>query len=284
VTEVERGLAHYERGEYERALEVLRPLALGGDREAQYHVAEIFALGKGRAADYAEAVAWYRRSAELGHADAQRSLAEMLFRGLGAERDLSQATHWYHKAAEQGQASAQFMLGMIHEQFVVEERTAFSDATGQRYVLDFAEEAAPSPEEPDLLRAVEWYRRAAEQGHLKAQKRLAALYTLGLGIIAQDSREAIRWARAAAEQGDADAQFQLGALYRLGEGAPDEDQSEEAERWIERAAAQGQKAALRARKRGRRRRAFEGGLERFALPITVAYWGGGLLYAILSLL
>ena len=85
--------------------------------------------------------------------------------------------------------------------------------------------------------AVEWYRRAAEQGHTIAQYDLSWMYQHGRGV-SQNSSEAAQWCRRAAEQGYADAQNTLGWRYQYvrGVGAQNYD---EAIRWYRRAAEQG---------------------------------------------
>jgi len=65
--------------------------------------------------------------------------------------------------------------------------------------------------------AVKWYRRAAEQGNDRAQYSLGLMYINGQGI-QQDHKKAMKWFRKAAEQGFASAQFDLGIMYHNGEG------------------------------------------------------------------
>jgi uncharacterized protein len=69
----------------------------------------------------------------------------------------------------------------------------------------------------DYAEAVKWYRRAAEQGHARAQHNLGAMYFNGRGVL-QDCVEAEKWRRRAAEQGFAEAQMSLAGAYATGEG------------------------------------------------------------------
>jgi TPR repeat protein len=82
--------------------------------------------------------------------------------------------------------------------------------------------------------AAEWYRKAAEQGSVAGELRLAAVYRDGRGV-AQDRSQAADWYRKAAEQGDVFAQATLGALYSMGQGVPQSDV--EAYYWLALAAA-----------------------------------------------
>ena len=63
----------------------------------------------------------------------------------------------------------------------------------------------------DHEEAVQWYRRAAEEGQERGQYRLGLMYENGRGV-RRDRVEAVRWYRLAAEQGDADAQEALDRL------------------------------------------------------------------------
>ncbi|MDR0234005.1 MAG: SEL1-like repeat protein [Zoogloeaceae bacterium] len=81
--------------------------------------------------------------------------------------------------------------------------------------------------------AVKWYRRAAEQGNADAQRSLGEMYEQGRGV-AQDEAEAVKWYREAAEQGDDNAQYNLGLMYRDGRGVA--RNNAEAVKWFRRAA------------------------------------------------
>jgi hypothetical protein len=67
--------------------------------------------------------------------------------------------------------------------------------------------------------AVQWYRRAADQGDAVAQFNLGVRYDNGQGV-PQNYEEAARWYRLAAQQGQARAQSNLGVLYANGQGVP----------------------------------------------------------------
>ena len=64
--------------------------------------------------DDAEAVKWFRKSAEQDYAMAQYNLGVMYSVGNGVPEDDVEAMKWVRKAAEQGDASAQKGLGIIY--------------------------------------------------------------------------------------------------------------------------------------------------------------------------
>jgi TPR repeat protein len=69
--------------------------------------------------------------------------------------------------------------------------------------------------EQDSAQVLDWYRKAAEQGHAGAQFNLGLIYARGLGV-KQDDAQAVYWYRKAAEQGHAGAQLNLGLMYEFG--------------------------------------------------------------------
>ena len=85
--------------------------------------------------------------------------------------------------------------------------------------------------------AVEWYRKAAEQGLASAQCNLGLCLEDGRGV-AKDERRAVEWYRKAAEQGYAKAQYSLGACFACGRGVAKSDDRLSME-WYRKAAEQG---------------------------------------------
>ena len=71
----------------------------------------------------------------------------------------------------------------------------------------------------DDVEAVKWYKKAAEQGDVKAQYCLGFCYAQGQGVD-KDNTLAAKWSQRAADQGEAASQFILGVLYSQGECVP----------------------------------------------------------------
>lgn len=117
-------------------------------------------------------------------ADAGLVVADALI----AEGDFAAALEALLPFAYQGVAEAQYKVGVIYDY-------------GRGHGV--AE---------DPFEAVKWYRKAAERGHARAQRNLAAAYDAGRGVEA-DAEAAARWYRAAALQNDSFAQYSLGLMY-----------------------------------------------------------------------
>jgi TPR repeat protein len=69
----------------------------------------------------------------------------------------------------------------------------------------------------DFTLAAQWWKRAADQGHARAQCSLGICYANGDGVVKDDTRAAQLY-QLAAEQGHALAQHQFGICHRDGKG------------------------------------------------------------------
>jgi TPR repeat protein len=168
------------RGDFETAISVLRPLAEGGNREAQYELG-FLALTECDLISGHEAFSLFLNAAEDGHVEAMYHLAT--FPDFISERFTSPLSdedtwQWLLRAAEGGCIQAQRDAGA-------------SLATG-----DWREGRVPQ----DLPAAVAWYRRAAEAGHADAQYNLASMLAEGEGCD-RDLPAAREWLRRAVAGG-----------------------------------------------------------------------------------
>ncbi len=71
------GETAYDKGDYQRALDLWLPPARAGVAAAEYNVATLLRLGRGGAPDYAGAAQWYLKAAEQGHLRSQVNLGRM---------------------------------------------------------------------------------------------------------------------------------------------------------------------------------------------------------------
>lgn len=72
----------------------------------------------------------------------------------------------------------------------------------------------------DDKEALQWFRKAAEQGHIRAQALVGAWYSDGAFGTPKDRVEGAKWYLRAAKQGDQFSQFYLGLAYFEGRGVP----------------------------------------------------------------
>ena len=165
--------AAHERGDFETAFRLMKPLAEQGNAKAQYNLGVMYHNGEGVQQDHAEAAKWYRKAAEQGIADAHYNLGVMYHEGDGVTQDHAEAAKWFRKAAEKGYARAQYNLGVMYRKG----------------------EGVPQ----DNTETMKWYRRAAEQGIADAQYFLGVMYDKGEGV-PQDRVQSYMWYTLAASR------------------------------------------------------------------------------------
>jgi len=155
--------------------------------------------------------------------------ALLLFAALPARQpaaDVTRALDAARVRAETGDPVAQFSLGA----YLYYGSTQTTDAV--EWIRKAAQQGFPPAEHQfgqlhefgfgvphDQRVALEWYRKAADHGSAPAQRAVGEFYLKGRGV-APDAAEAARWFRRAADRDDLRAQFQLGQLYFDGNGVP----------------------------------------------------------------
>ncbi|WP_262773180.1 tetratricopeptide repeat protein [Acinetobacter bereziniae] len=88
--------------------------------------------------------------------------------------------------------------------------------------------------------AAKWYQKSAEQGDANAQRNLALMNLYGDGIT-KNEKQAFQWMLKSAEQGDEDAQNSVGQMYLEGKGVAVNVTL--AMQWLKRSEAQGNRYA-----------------------------------------
>jgi HJR/Mrr/RecB family endonuclease len=110
-----------------------------------------------------------RVEAEKGDAKAQYNLGVLYYYGNGVAQDHKVAEQWFCKAAAQGHTLAQDRLRKAAEQGSAPAQYSLGEM--YYYGRGVAEDEVP---------AVQWYRKAAGQGHSLAQARLREMATKGI--------------------------------------------------------------------------------------------------------
>ncbi|NQT27962.1 sel1 repeat family protein [candidate division KSB1 bacterium] len=197
------GIEAYNQMQYEKAWEILGPLAEKGDAKAQLWVGILYLMGKGVPVNFSLGYKWLLRAESVYYTETGRliewvesrmteediaSIRIFAYDDLADDHNIS----WLCQAAMDGDADAQYHIGKI-----------FSNPKWK----------------PDYLRAAVWFGRAADQGHVDAQFWLGLLYDAGLGLT-ENNRAARCWYKIAADQGHKDALVMLGSIYLQGNGVP----------------------------------------------------------------
>ena len=250
---LERGIAHYEKKAYSKALKLLLPLAEKGYARAQLYVGDCYANGNGVVMDTEEAVKWYRAAADQELPDAQHRLFVCYRDGIGVKCDLKTAVKFCRKAAEAENDEAMFDMGLLYANGKGVEENAKSAFKwfrkgaehgfplalyqfGNCYKVGYGVEKDEDEAAKWQNKAVSAWRTSAEAGESYSMILLGLLYQEG-DVVETDKEEAVKWFRRAAEQGDVLAQFLLAVCYYKGVGV--EEDMEESARWMLKSAEQG---------------------------------------------
>jgi TPR repeat protein len=167
----------------ERALELvpeLTQLAVDGLADAQYILGVIH---KCVTDNEAEAIHLLELASRQGHCEALRLLGYCYQQGEGVEANPTRAAELYRRAADCGDKIAQFNLGLF-----------------------YAEGLGGLARDVDL--AIQWYRKAADQGLVEAFQPLAEALAYR-NRDKKDAREAIERLTVAADAGPEDTEYRL---------------------------------------------------------------------------
>lgn len=97
----------HAQGNFERALQVLLPLAeASNDPYAQYYLGIMYANGQGVEKDLSAAGRWFKSAAEQGLPQAQFRLGDIYAQGQGVTRNLGSAYAWFSVASQAGHSQA----------------------------------------------------------------------------------------------------------------------------------------------------------------------------------
>ena len=229
-----------------------------GFPRAMLFIGTLYVKGVGVPADGQKAAEWLQQAADLGDASAQFNLALLYSKGDLIARNWDKAIPLAEQAAAQGHEKAQQLLKNLHEgerdDWMNEGVSAYKAGDFQKAAFLFRQAAAAGSVpatfnlalcyengegvRQDRAKALEWYEKAAEQGHARAQCCAGVLYENGGdGEIEINPEKAADWYRKAAEQGNARAQSLLASAYRRGFGVVQDPAL--AVQWYTRAADQG---------------------------------------------
>jgi len=174
---------------------------------------------------------------------------ELLLAAIEEER-YQEAAALAISLAEQGDAAGESIMGWLYESG---KGVAQNDREAVQWYRKAADNGVGSSQlslakmyyegrgvQKDLTKALDWFRAAAEQGDTDAQVWIGDMYQEGLGVEKNDA-EALKWYRKAALRGDAYGQILLASAYANGIGTPTDYQ--EAVKWMRMAARQGDETA-----------------------------------------
>ena len=167
--------------------------AVKGDADAQCDLGERYYDGDEYVRkNLTKAVKWYTKAAEQGHAVAQCYLGFCYADGVGIEKDLDKALRWFTQATETEHMTVNEIANCYLDAIKGNTDAQFDLGNRYYYGYDYVRK--------NLTKAVEWYTKAAEQGHAKAQFNLGLCYEYGIGV-EKDLIKAMEWYTKASKHG-----------------------------------------------------------------------------------
>ena len=186
-----------------------------GNADAQYELGKMYLkmyLKSQSSLDNKKALDYYKKAAEQGHVNALRAFVKLTRFDYSFFFEIHEEAAIYQKAIKNGNADVFATLVKMAEEF-----------TFPPYIIGMIYEEGEGVSRSDC-RAMEWYEKAAEQGHAEAQYKLGEMYYNNMyewsSIINRSDvmkERSFKWYEKAAEQGHAEAQYQLGQMYEKGE-------------------------------------------------------------------
>lgn len=139
--------------DYDKAVQLLQPLARSGDPLAAFNLALLYANGFGVPRNDVEAYRLTKRAAEQGLSSAQNNLGLMHLYGRGTPRSLTLAARWLKKASESGHQRARLnLLALVDNQLseVPETGDGILRAPPTEVELGLAPETNVDPQAADI--------------------------------------------------------------------------------------------------------------------------------------
>jgi TPR repeat protein len=196
------------------ALEWLQRATQRNNSDAQYHLGLAYAKANGVRKNTTEAVRLLQLSSEQYHREARYHWAKLLEQHPKLIQAKGQVRHLYESSAKQGYAPAQLRLGyLLRGEWIAPPQNLLADEP----ITVHKKSVFKRHNDPDLISALKYFTRAAEQGNTDAQFEVGQMYAQGLGT-AQLFEEAMHWYELSARQGHAKAQFNIAFLYAYGQG------------------------------------------------------------------
>ena len=200
-----------------------------------YRIGKMHCYGLGTEQNYTEAFKWFEKSAIGGNKYAQFSLANLNYYGNGIEKSYEQAYHWYMKAAQQGQPYAAYAIAQMYangeavEKDEAQAQNYYKQALSGFQKLEADEQADDNlfykmgrmfklglGTDVDMAKTIDYFKRAADLGNRNARRTMALEYISGENI-EQDIDKGIEMLTELADSGDTMSAYKLGKIYLSGE-------------------------------------------------------------------
>lgn len=185
-----------------------------------------------------EALYWFKKAAEDFHAEAAYHAGKMYYYGKGEQADFEKAKKYLKLADEHGHSDARLLLARMAkepQEAVVTQLPLRAEPLQHEQTTYPPSPTQPSTKQSTAQAPPTSLRQRAQSGDAGAQFELAEIYFYGTGHQPLDVNTALQWYEKAARNGHVEAQYKLGMFYYNGEIVS--KNLSKARNWIKKAAA-----------------------------------------------
>lgn len=212
INPYESGLAAYKKNDIVTAIMIWLPLAESGDKNSQFILGKIYLERN----DPTNAVYWYQKAAEQGHMEAQTTLGQLYLKGDQIDKKPDLAAKYLLMAIRNKQASTSKKLTTTKTKKKKKKKSKTNDYdkglkayNNKDYIsalmhwLPLGNAGDPDAEymigkmyleqqgeRKNSEKAIYWFKRSADKGHLQAQTTLGHIYYDGIDTEASLAKSA----------------------------------------------------------------------------------------------
>lgn len=197
--------------------------------DGQLQLGFLYLTGTGVKRDLKQANKYFTLASAAGHVLALYHLGQMHGHGLGTLRSCPTAVDLFKNVAERGKWSEMLMFAyqdfrayrfeQAFLQYALMSELGYEVAqSNAAYLLDKREVNLFKDRKEDLVRALQYWGKAAAQGYSPAQVKLGDYYYYGLGTHVDYETAASHYRLASDQQHNAQAMFNLGYMHEQGLG------------------------------------------------------------------
>uniref|UniRef100_A0A182SET3 Uncharacterized protein n=1 Tax=Anopheles maculatus TaxID=74869 RepID=A0A182SET3_9DIPT len=212
-----------------KALKYFAKAADQGWVDGQLQLGNMYYSGIGVQRDFKLAIKYFSLASQSGHVLAFYNLGQMHAIGLGMIRSCPTAVELFKNVAERGKWADRLMSGYqdyrsyrFEESFMqyalLSEMGYEVAQSNAGFLLDREEVNLFTDRGEELVRALQYWGRAAAQGYSAAQVKLGDYHYYGMGTLIDYEMAASHYRMASEQQNNAQAMFNLGYMHEQGLG------------------------------------------------------------------
>uniref|UniRef100_A0A182MEI1 Uncharacterized protein n=1 Tax=Anopheles culicifacies TaxID=139723 RepID=A0A182MEI1_9DIPT len=227
------GIMHlHGKGVRKDTVKALKYFAKAADQgwvDGQLQLGNMYYSGIGVQRDFKLAIKYFSLASQSGHVLAFYNLGQMHAIGLGMIRSCPTAVELFKNVAERGKWADRLMSGYqdyrsyrFEESFMqyalLSEMGYEVAQSNAGFLLDREEVNLFKDRGEELVRALQYWGRAAAQGYSAAQVKLGDYHYYGMGTLIDYEMAASHYRMASEQQNNAQAMFNLGYMHEQGLG------------------------------------------------------------------